>query len=89
MLAVLGVSVPHYWLGMVMVIVFSVQLGWLPPGGPGGSAAWIWNWGACQLHDPAGDHDVGDPVGIIARTVRALVADILNQEFVPALQAKA
>ena len=33
MLAVLGVSVPHYWLGMVMVIVFSVQLGWLPPGG--------------------------------------------------------
>ncbi|MDP3254897.1 ABC transporter permease, partial [Bosea sp. (in: a-proteobacteria)] len=44
MLAVLGVSVPHYWLGMVMVIVFSVQLGWLPPGGavPGGSAPWKW-----------------------------------------------
>ncbi|HYN62422.1 MAG TPA: ABC transporter permease, partial [Rubrivivax sp.] len=37
--AVLGVSVPHYWLGMVMVIVFAVILGWLPPGGagPGGS----------------------------------------------------
>jgi peptide/nickel transport system permease protein len=30
--AVLGVSVPHYWLGMVLVIVFSVILGWLPPG---------------------------------------------------------
>ncbi|MFX8727505.1 ABC transporter permease subunit, partial [Acinetobacter baumannii] len=40
MLSVLGVSVPHYWLGMVLVIVFSVELGWLPAtgGGPGGSA---------------------------------------------------
>ena len=37
--AVLGVSVPHYWLGMVLVIVFSSQLMWLPAtgAGPGGS----------------------------------------------------
>jgi len=27
----LGVSVPHYWLGIVMVIIFSATLGWLPP----------------------------------------------------------
>lgn len=31
MLSVLGVSVPHYWLGMVLVIIFSSQLMWLPP----------------------------------------------------------
>ncbi len=31
----LGVSVPHYWLGIVMVIVFSATLGWLPPTGAG------------------------------------------------------
>jgi peptide/nickel transport system permease protein len=38
-LSVLGVSVPHYWLGMVMVIIFSSQLMWLPAtgAGPGGS----------------------------------------------------
>jgi ABC-type dipeptide/oligopeptide/nickel transport system permease component len=24
----LGVSVPHYWLGVVLVIIFSVHLGW-------------------------------------------------------------
>jgi peptide/nickel transport system permease protein len=35
-LSVLGVSVPHYWLGMVLVIVFSSILGWLPPTGRGG-----------------------------------------------------
>ena len=41
-IAIAGVSVPHYWLGMVMVIIFSVQLNWLPAvgAGPGGSAAW-------------------------------------------------
>src|SRR3979490_3263222 len=41
-LSVLGVSVPHYWLGMVMVIIFSAQLGWLPPprAGAGGPGKW-------------------------------------------------
>ena len=34
-MSVLGVSVPHYWLGMVLVIVFSSLLMWLPPGGAG------------------------------------------------------
>ncbi|MEY3731115.1 MAG: hypothetical protein RLZZ57_1871, partial [Pseudomonadota bacterium] len=45
-LAVGGVSVPHYWLGMVMVVIFSVQLNWLPAmgAGPGGSSDWAWDW---------------------------------------------
>ena len=49
-LAVLGVSVPHYWLGMVLVIIFSSQLGWLPAtgAGPGGSDAWAWDWAHVQ-----------------------------------------
>ena len=88
--AIAGVSVPHYWLGMVLVIVFSVQLGWLPPGGagPGGSGAWKWDWEhVSHMILPAVTMSV-IPMGIISRTVRALVADILNQEFVPALRAK-
>jgi peptide/nickel transport system permease protein len=88
--AVLGVSVPHYWLGMVMVIVFAVILGWLPPGGagPGGSGDWVWNWEHMQhLVLPAVTMSV-IPMGIIARTVRALVADILAQEFIVGLRAK-
>jgi peptide/nickel transport system permease protein len=90
MLAVLGVSVPHYWLGMVMVIVFSVLLPWLPPSGagPGGSADWRWNWEHMQhLVLPAITMSV-IPMGIVARTVRALVADILAQEFIVGLRAK-
>ncbi|MBN9529130.1 MAG: ABC transporter permease [Alphaproteobacteria bacterium] len=89
-LSVLGVSVPHYWLGMVLVIVFSVELGWLPAtgGGPGGSAGRSFDWAYLQyLLLPAITMSV-IPMGIVARTLRALVGDILNQEFINALGAK-
>lgn len=88
--SVLGVSVPHYWLGMVLVIVFSSILMWLPPGGagPGGSSEWAWDWVHLQhMLLPAITMSV-IPMGIIARTVRALVAEILAQEFVVGLRAK-
>lgn len=88
--AVFGVSVPHYWLGMILVIIFAVHLGWLPPtgAGPGGSEAWVWDWVHVKyLILPAVTMSV-IPMGIIARTVRALVGEILSQEFVAGLRAK-
>lgn len=88
--SVLGVSVPHYWLGMVLVIIFSSILMWLPPSGagPGGSSLWSWDWAHIQfLILPAVTMSV-IPMGIIARTVRALVAEILAQEFIVGLRAK-
>jgi peptide/nickel transport system permease protein len=89
-ISVIGVSVPHYWLGLVLVIIFSATLGWLPPtgAGPGGSAAWVWDWEHIKyLILPAVTMSV-IPMGIIARTVRALVAEILSQEFIAGLRAK-
>jgi peptide/nickel transport system permease protein len=89
-ISVIGVSVPHYWLGMILVIIFAVILGWLPPtgAGPGGSEAWKWDWVHVQhLILPAITMSV-IPMGIIARTVRALVAEILSQEFIAGLRAK-
>ncbi|MBQ0133006.1 MAG: ABC transporter permease [Comamonas sp.] len=90
MLSVLGVSVPHYWLGMVLVIIFSSQLMWLPAtgAGPGGSGDWAWDWEHVQFMIlPAITMSV-IPMGIIARTVRALVAELLDQEFIVGLKAK-
>lgn len=89
-ISVLGVSVPHYWLGMVMVIIFSSQLMWLPAtgAGPGGSEDWAWDWDHIQfMLMPAITMSV-IPMGIIARTVRALVAELLDQEFITGLRAK-
>jgi len=89
-ISIIGVSVPHYWLGMVLVIIFSVQLNWSPAtgAGPGGSADWAWNWlHVRHLILPAITMSV-IPMGIVARTVRALVADILSQEFIVGQRAK-
>ena len=88
--AIAGVSVPHYWLGMVMVIIFSVQLNWLPAvgAGPSGSGSWGWDWEHMKyLILPAVTTSV-IPMGIVTRTVRALTGDILSQDFVEALRAK-
>jgi hypothetical protein len=71
-IAVAGVSVPHYWLGMVLVVIFSVQLNWLPAmgAGPGGSSDWHWNWEHMQhLVLPAITLAV-IPMGIVTRTAR-------------------
>ncbi len=88
--AITGVSVPHYWLGMLLVIVFSVELNLLPAMGmgPGGSSAWSWDWTHLRhLVLPAVTLSV-IPMGIVTRTVRATVAEIMNEDFVEALRAK-
>jgi peptide/nickel transport system permease protein len=89
-LSVVGVSIPHYWLGLVLTIVFSIWLGWFPSmgAGPGGSSEWLWDIAHLRhLVLPAITLSV-IPMGIITRTVRALVADMLGQEFVVALRAR-
>lgn len=89
-LAAAGVSVPHYWLGMVLVILFSVTLNVLPAmgAGPGGSGDWAWNWEHMRhLVLPAVTLSV-IPMGIVTRTVRGIVAEILNQDFVNTLRGK-
>lgn len=84
--AISGVSVPHYWLGIVLVVIFSAELNWLPA------------MGAAQ-GDPTLSERLSHmilpafalaamPAGIICRSVRALVADTLGREFVSALVAR-
>ena len=89
-LAVAGVSVPHYWLGMVMVIIFSVTLNVLPAmgAGPDGSGSFGLDWAHLRyLVLPAVTLCV-IPMGIGTRAVRGIVAEILNQDFVTTLRGK-
>ena len=89
--AVVGVSLPNYWLGIVLVIIFAVELMALPATGmgPQGSAQFdILRWSNAQyLILPVITLSM-IPVGIIARTTRAAVAEVLNQDFVTTLRAK-
>jgi len=90
-LAVAGVSVPHYWLGMVMVVIFSVELGMLPAmgaGPTGGGGGWAWDWAHVQhLVLPAVTLSV-IPMGIVTRTLRGIIAEIMGQDFVNTLRGK-
>lgn len=89
-IAITGISVPHYWLGMVLVIVFAVEMNALPAMGmgPGGSVAWEWDLAHLRhLVLPVITLAV-IPMGIVTRTVRASVSEILNQEFVQTLYSK-
>jgi peptide/nickel transport system permease protein len=89
--AVVGVSLPNYWLGIVLVIIFAVELMALPATGmgPQGSARFsILRWSdARYLVLPVITLSM-IPVGIIARTTRAAVSEVLNQDFVTTLRAK-
>ncbi|WP_347558943.1 ABC transporter permease [Robbsia sp. KACC 23696] len=88
--AVLGVSIPHYWLAIILVIVFSVLLPWLPAtgGGPDGVDGWALDWAHLSFMVLPAFAMAMIPMGIIARTTRALVAEILSQEFIVGLQAR-
>jgi peptide/nickel transport system permease protein len=89
--AVVGVSLPNYWLGIVLVIVFAVEYMVLPATGMGlnGSSGFdILSWNDAQyLVLPVVTLSM-IPIGIIARTTRAAVAEVRNQDFVQTLRAK-
>ncbi len=88
--AVTGVSIPHYWLGMVLIVIFAVNLGVLPAMGMGakGSTTFALDWESLRhLILPAVALSV-IPAGIIARSVRGTVAEVRKQDFVQTLYAK-
>jgi peptide/nickel transport system permease protein len=86
-IAVAGVSIPHYWLGMVLIVIFAVNLNLLPATGMG-EGGFGWNWASLShLILPALTLSV-IPAGIIARAVRGTVAEVRKQDFVQTLYAK-
>lgn len=86
-IAIAGVSIPHYWLGIVLVVIFSAELNLLPAMGAARGEA-------PELQDML-MHMVlpvitlsAMPIGIIARSVRSLAAETLGKDFVVSLVAR-
>jgi len=76
--AVLGLSMPTYWSGILAVLLFSLQLGWLPATGEGG-----------LRHLVLPSLVLGFALsGSIARLVRARVVEVLEEPFVLAARAR-
>jgi peptide/nickel transport system permease protein len=76
-LAIVGVSMPHFWLGLILLFIFSMSLGWLPVGGGG----------FMNLILPAMTLGLAN-AAILARLTRSAMIDIFDQDFVRTAQAK-
>jgi peptide/nickel transport system permease protein len=90
-ISVFGVSIPNYWLGIVLIIVFAVKLGALPVAGmgPNGSDSFdITRWAQFRYVILPVVTTACVPLGIIMRTTRSAVAEVLSQEFIQTLRAK-
>ena len=86
-IAITGVSLPHYWVGMVLVAIFAVVLQWLPAQGMGPEGVPT-SWAQVQhLILPVITLSL-IPMGVVSRLVRANVLETLSQEFVDTLRAK-
>jgi peptide/nickel transport system permease protein len=77
-LALVGISMPNFWLGPLLAIVFSVTLGWLPVSGRGTAASLVLP--AITLGAPL--------AAILARMTRASVLEELREPYVLAARAR-
>ncbi|MHB2167618.1 ABC transporter permease [Alsobacter sp. R-9] len=84
--ALIGVSLPNFWLGLMMIVLFSVWLGWLPTGGYVAPSA-----------DPVGFlRTAAMPalslaflqIGLLTRITRSTMLDVLGQDYIRTARAK-
>ena len=76
--ALLGVATPNFWLGLMLIIVFSLNLGWLPSGGMGSWKNYIM---------PAITLGTGD-AALICRMTRSSMLEVIRQDYIRTARAK-
>ena len=85
-MALLGLSLPDFWVGLVMIYLFAVLLGWFPTGGyvelSKGVGPWLRN-----LIMPATALGLAQ-LGLLARITRATMLEVLRQDYVRTARAK-
>ncbi len=77
-IALLGVSTPGFWLGLMLISLFAVGLGWFPSGGRGGVE---------HLALPAVTLGVS-AAAVIARVTRASMLEVIHQDYIRTARAK-
>ncbi len=85
-LALLGLSVPDFWLGLLLIVVFAVQLGWFPSGGYVSFAQDPAGWLSSMVLPTLTLAVV--QIGFIARMTRSAMLDVINQDFIRTAHAK-
>jgi len=78
MVATFGISMPNFWLGLILILLFSLRLEWLPAAGGGDLAHLVMPTLALGLGAAA----------IVARLTRSNMLDVLRMEYVNTARAK-
>jgi len=76
--AYLGISFPVYWVGLILILIFAVNLRWLPPSGSGGLAYLILPALTLGMRS----------VAFLSRMTRAAMQEVLQSDFVRTARAK-
>jgi ABC-type dipeptide/oligopeptide/nickel transport system permease component len=76
--ALLGVTIPSFWLGLILILIFAVMLGWFPVTGSGSLQTLVL---------PAITLALGG-AGLIARITRVSMLEVISKDFVVLLHAK-
>jgi ABC-type dipeptide/oligopeptide/nickel transport system permease component len=77
-LILMGSTVPSFWLGLIMILIFAVQLEWFPVSGARSWTSWVLPVVTIGLHG----------VALVSRVTRAAMLDIARKDFVMMLHAK-
>jgi peptide/nickel transport system permease protein len=78
LVALIGVSMPNFWLGLLFIMFFSLQLGWLPAAGTGSLQ---------HLIMPAMTLGFSG-IAVIARVSRSALLEVLNTDFMRTARSK-
>jgi peptide/nickel transport system permease protein len=76
--ASLGIAMPMFWLALILIQVFAVNLGWLPPGGMGGISTYVLPTISLGFVFVAG----------ISRLLRSSMLEVLDSEYIKMLRIK-
>ncbi len=86
MFAMIGISVPSFFLGLLMIILFAVHLGWLPSGGYVAFGEDPLGWLA-SMTMPAFSLALLQ-AGLLARITRSSMLEVLRQDYIRTARAK-
>lgn len=84
--SLLGVSIPNFWLALMMISFFGITLGWLPVAGYAPISEGVWPW-LSHLLMPAFVLAI-QQAGLIARMLRDGMLDVLHQDYIRTARAK-
>jgi peptide/nickel transport system permease protein len=73
-----GISIPSFWLGIILILAFADRLRWLPPSGSGSWQHLIMPGFTLALYS----------IGLVSRLVRSTLVEVMSQDYIRTARAK-